>query len=304
MVVDSSNNTVVWAWESDAFGVRQPSIQNIKFNLRFPGQYYDELTKQHYNHHRYYNPELGRYMEADPIGLEGGSNPYSYSHQNPIMFVDPTGAIPIPVLTGVIGGILGGGASLGVQIYNNKSFSRINWKDVGIATSVGAVAGAVSPWTASTTLGAVITGSVSNSISYGVTEVANNRKPTATGLTLSAGLGALGGKIAGPIQKAPIRISESPFISSQLATRSNRSQDWNYFLNNSSKFVGIGNVGGATIAANPFNMNSMNITLAQSELNYNQLNSFQVGNTKGDPTFWTGNYPSLHLEISKASPKY
>ncbi len=35
---------------------------SIIFNLRFPGQYYDKDSGQYYNHNRYYNPELGRYM--------------------------------------------------------------------------------------------------------------------------------------------------------------------------------------------------------------------------------------------------
>jgi RHS repeat-associated protein len=66
----------------------------VKFNLRFPGQYYDEVTKQHYNHNRFYNPVLGRYVEPDPIGLEGGLNPYIYAGANPINGVDPTGLDP------------------------------------------------------------------------------------------------------------------------------------------------------------------------------------------------------------------
>jgi RHS repeat-associated protein len=70
-----------------------PSIETVKFNLRFPGQYYDEITKQHYNLNRYYNPEIGRYMEADPIGLEGGLNPYAYAGSNPVMNSDPTGLV-------------------------------------------------------------------------------------------------------------------------------------------------------------------------------------------------------------------
>ncbi|MEX3013603.1 RHS repeat-associated core domain-containing protein [Acinetobacter baumannii] len=37
--------------------------------------YYDKQTGLYYNHHRYYNPKWGRYMEPDPIGLEGGLNP-------------------------------------------------------------------------------------------------------------------------------------------------------------------------------------------------------------------------------------
>nr|WP_318835801.1 RHS repeat-associated core domain-containing protein [Acinetobacter oleivorans] len=63
----------------------------MKFNLRFPGQYYDEVTKQHYNHNRFYNPVLGRYVEPDCIGLEGGLNPYIYAGANPIKNVDPSG---------------------------------------------------------------------------------------------------------------------------------------------------------------------------------------------------------------------
>ena len=48
-------------------------------------------TGHFYNHNRYYNPELGRYMEADPIGLEGGLNPYAYAGSNPVMNVDSSG---------------------------------------------------------------------------------------------------------------------------------------------------------------------------------------------------------------------
>jgi RHS repeat-associated protein len=60
----------------------------VKFNLRFPGQYYDEVTKQHYNHNRFYNPVLGRYVEPDRIGLQGRLNPYIYANENPITNVE------------------------------------------------------------------------------------------------------------------------------------------------------------------------------------------------------------------------
>ncbi|MCU4391658.1 RHS repeat-associated core domain-containing protein [Acinetobacter courvalinii] len=90
-LIDPSNDSVVWAWDSTAFGVAPPSIELVKFNLRFPGQYYDTHSGLFYNHNRYYNPELGRYMQPDPIGLEGGSNPYIYAGSNPVMNVDPNG---------------------------------------------------------------------------------------------------------------------------------------------------------------------------------------------------------------------
>lgn len=89
-LVTSAYHSVEWAWDSTAFGLGNPT-GSITFNLRFPGQYYDAATGQFYNQNRYYNPELGRYMEADPIGLEGGLNPYTYAGSNPVMYFDATG---------------------------------------------------------------------------------------------------------------------------------------------------------------------------------------------------------------------
>ncbi|MCP4553646.1 MAG: RHS repeat-associated core domain-containing protein [Bacteroidetes bacterium] len=56
--------------------------------LRFPGQYYDQETGLYYNHYRYYNPETGRYITSDPIGLEGGLNTYAYVEGNPLIYAD------------------------------------------------------------------------------------------------------------------------------------------------------------------------------------------------------------------------
>jgi len=59
--------------------------------LRLPGQYYDQETGLHYNYFRYYDPETGRYITSDPIGLVGGVNAYTYALNSPISFVDPKG---------------------------------------------------------------------------------------------------------------------------------------------------------------------------------------------------------------------
>ncbi|HGT3378250.1 TPA: RHS repeat-associated core domain-containing protein, partial [Pseudomonas aeruginosa] len=60
-------------------------------NLRFPGQYYDAESGLHYNYFRDYDPETGRYVETDPIGLEGGINTYGYVGANPVGNIDPLG---------------------------------------------------------------------------------------------------------------------------------------------------------------------------------------------------------------------
>jgi RHS repeat-associated protein len=44
-----------------------------------------------YMEQRYYDPALGRFISADPIGLEGGLNQYSYCENDPINRVDPSG---------------------------------------------------------------------------------------------------------------------------------------------------------------------------------------------------------------------
>ncbi|MCP3675369.1 MAG: hypothetical protein GY829_12965, partial [Gammaproteobacteria bacterium] len=89
---------VVWQWESEAFGNALPQSSGIAVNLRFPGQYYDAGTGLYYNYFRYYDPEVGRYITSDPIGLQGGLNTYGYVGGNPINVIDPTGEGPAVVI--------------------------------------------------------------------------------------------------------------------------------------------------------------------------------------------------------------
>ncbi|WP_323002984.1 RHS repeat-associated core domain-containing protein [Denitromonas sp.] len=90
-----------WRWTSPPFGEVLPEddpsgLGAVTFNLRFPGQYYDKETGLHYNFNRYYDPGTGRYVQSDPIGLDGGWNTYGYVNGNPLMYVDPLGLQQAP----------------------------------------------------------------------------------------------------------------------------------------------------------------------------------------------------------------
>jgi RHS repeat-associated protein len=87
---------VVWSWDSDPFGATAPNenpsgLGTFSFNLRFPGQYYDQETGLNYNMARDYDPAVGRYVESDPLGLKAGVNTYAYVRDSPISYNDPTG---------------------------------------------------------------------------------------------------------------------------------------------------------------------------------------------------------------------
>ena len=79
-----------WPWLNNAFGEQAVSGSGID-NLRFPGQYYDAETGLSNNGYRTYDPNSGRYLQSDPIGLAGGISTYAYVGGNPLSEVDPSG---------------------------------------------------------------------------------------------------------------------------------------------------------------------------------------------------------------------
>jgi RHS repeat-associated protein len=82
-------------------------------NLGYPGQWQDPATGLYQNWHRDYDPTLGRYLQADPLGLGGGSNLYAYVGGDPVNAVDPEGLKQIDwFTTGPFGLISGAGDAL------------------------------------------------------------------------------------------------------------------------------------------------------------------------------------------------
>ncbi|UVM33558.1 RHS repeat protein [Pseudomonas sp. B21-019] len=85
---------IVWSAKYNAYGkVTDLALgggEQLDQPLRFQGQYFDVESGLHYNRHRYYDPEIGRYLTPDPVKLAGGLNQYQYT-PNPTGWVDPLG---------------------------------------------------------------------------------------------------------------------------------------------------------------------------------------------------------------------
>lgn len=74
-------NALRWTWLAEPFGTTAANqdpqgLGPFTFNLRLPGQYFDAETGLHHNGQRDYDPTLGRFVQPDPAGLEGGVDGY------------------------------------------------------------------------------------------------------------------------------------------------------------------------------------------------------------------------------------
>ncbi|MBS7785492.1 RHS repeat domain-containing protein, partial [Providencia stuartii] len=101
-VTNEQGNTV-WSGKYERFGFVRSSplsfysdperkIESFEQNLRYAGQYFDNETGLHFNTFRFYDPQIGRFIMPDPIGLLGGMNLYRYA-PNPLSHTDPLGLI-------------------------------------------------------------------------------------------------------------------------------------------------------------------------------------------------------------------
>jgi RHS repeat-associated protein len=131
-------------WDPELSQVQIFSRLTLTNNLRYDytGKDFEQDTGLYYFGARYYDPEVGRFITADP--MKDGLNYYAYCNNNPLGMVDPDGRCPVFVITGIVGAVAGGvyGA------YTSYSTTgQVNWgtvaKDAAIGGLIGAGAGAL-----------------------------------------------------------------------------------------------------------------------------------------------------------------
>ncbi len=86
----SMGNTVE-VYEYDVYGRVGATDANHPNRFMFTGREFDKDTGLYYYRARYYNPEIGRFLQIDPIGYANGINWYMYCGNNPLIYVDPFG---------------------------------------------------------------------------------------------------------------------------------------------------------------------------------------------------------------------
>ena len=155
-LLDSSGNIVVQykydAWGNhtvtDANGNAITDADHIG-NLnpfRYRGYYFDCETGFYFLQSRYYDPEVGRFLNMDSIEYAdpesvNGINLYAYCINDPVNYYDPSGHFIISLIIGLtIAGAVIGGTVSGISAYNNGARG---WEVVGAVAEGAVVGGAI-----------------------------------------------------------------------------------------------------------------------------------------------------------------
>jgi RHS repeat-associated protein len=131
------SGSVVEEFEYDSFG-NSSNAGRSRTRFTYTGREYDTAAGLYYYRARFYDPQVGRFISEDPIGLEGGINPFVYCLNDPIRFVDPYGEDTLQIGVNISGiwGIGAGSATGGIAI--DDSFHIAGYYEGGLGIGTGA----------------------------------------------------------------------------------------------------------------------------------------------------------------------
>ena len=167
------NLTYEWINNNDNVGTINP--------LRYRGYFYDFETGLYYLQSRYYDPAIGRFINADTFATTDANgflscNMFAYCENNPANGKDPNGEFINTAIGAVVGAISGG---INAYIVGDNP-----WAGAAIGAATGAIAGAaVDIAIATGGVGAIAIAAVGGGISSGLN---NSLNAVANGKTINA----------------------------------------------------------------------------------------------------------------------
>ena len=247
---------------TDGNGANARTSSNYGNRFMFTGrEWLSQLGLYDYRN-RFYQPQLGRFLQPDPIGFAAGdANLFRYCAGDPVNFTDPDGRFA----NFAIGFAVGAGIDLGVQLWQNGgNFGAVNKTQVfvnGLVGSTGVGLSAVIGRTVVGTTGTAVAGRIALNAGAGFATAipaqvginASNGQPlgnnVVTAAFLSGGLGAVGSSLAEFGQAWASALANSAFdaasIEQKLLASSNAISG---FVRNASLLPGIGEAAGTALS--------------------------------------------------------
>ncbi|MBL7157320.1 MAG: hypothetical protein ISS92_04045 [Candidatus Omnitrophica bacterium] len=139
-VITDETGAVINILEYTPYGLISRNTGNYSTDKRFTGKIYDKSSALYYYGARYYDPELGRFISADPT-IQRPYDPqdfnrYSYCRNNPVRYIDPTGLSWWSAFWNFVAGFFGAVVTVIVTAVTGGNIA------LGMAAG-GAVAGAI-----------------------------------------------------------------------------------------------------------------------------------------------------------------